>query len=175
MTQTKEQQSIVWDYYKPRQIHAWNMMVMAWRELEHTDQNAMPEGFETEYHWENFILRLWLYRTTVLTLAKIDAVASNARKAVERFDAQFEMNGRNGLKALRDMIEHFDDYAAGKGRGPAQRDADLDPFRSFTKDEYERGSFRLERAKSLSAVIALQADAKIVSDEFIAWFHSPSQ
>lgn len=172
MAQTKQQQSVVWDYYKPRQTHAWNMVVLAWRALDQIVEDAMPEGFETEYCWENFIIRLWLYRTTVRTLTKIDQIATGARDAIKRFDAQFDMNGQNGLKALRDMIEHFDDYAAGAGRGPAQREVDLDPFRSFTKDHYERGTFRLERLKSLDATIALQADAKKVSDEFITWFHS---
>lgn len=174
MMQTKEDQSIIWDYYKPRQTHAWNMVVLAWRALEHLDPETDLD-FEAEYFWENYIIRLWLYRMTVRALTKIDRVATDARAAVQRFDDQFDMNGNNGLKALRDMIEHFDDYAAGIGRGPAQRETDLDPWRLITKDQYERGCFRLERARSLEATIALQSDAKNLSDEFIRWFHSPTQ
>lgn len=152
MAQTKDEQSLIWDFYKPRQTHAWNMVVLSWRAFEQMSPEA-ELSFETEYCWENFIIRLWLYRTTVSALMKIENVAGSAKQAIARFDATFETNGRNGLKALRDMIEHFDDYAAGRGRGPAQRDTDLDPFRSFTLECYERGNFRLERAKCLEAAI----------------------
>ncbi|WP_085939908.1 hypothetical protein [Azospirillum sp. B4] len=174
MKKTKEQQSIIWEFYKPRQVHAWNMLVLSLDSLEHLSHED-ERGFEAEYAWENVIIRLWLYRTTVQTLIKIDRVAIDAQQAVKRFDANFDIGGRNGLKALRDMIEHFNDYAAGAGHGPAKRDIDLDPWRTFTKDCYERGSFRLERMKSLEAAIALQADAKKASDEFIAWFRSSPQ
>ena len=91
---------------------------------------------------------------------------------MKTFDANFEMNGQNGLKAIRDMIEHFDDYAAGRGRGPAVRDSDLDPWRAVSQDRFERGRFVLERANSYEAAIRLRADAKGISDEFIRWYKS---
>ncbi len=69
------------------------------------------------------------------------------------------------------MIEHFDDYAAGMGRGPANRDKDLDPWRTITKDRYERGQFTLNRSASYSAAIKLRTDAKSVSDNFIEWYN----
>ena len=172
MTQPKIDQRLIWDYYKPRQTHSWNMVCLALNTLEQLDP-AEGLRFEAEYCWENLIIRLWLHRTTVRTLTKIDRIAASARDAVKRFDAQFAMNGRNGLKALRDMIEHFDDYAAGNGRGPGQRETDLDPWRSFTKDYYERGGFRLERVKSFDAIVALQRDAKMASDDLIGWLNSP--
>jgi len=174
--QTKEEQTLIWYYYKPRQTHAWNMVVLAWRALEHVDEDDdNGSGFEAEYCWENFIIRIWLYRTTVRTLTKISKIAIDAQEAVKRFDAIFDIGGVNCLKTLRDIVEHFDDYAAGTGHGPAQRNADLDPWRSFTKDFYERGSFRLERTKSYDAAIALQTDARRASDKFIEWLHSSSQ
>ena len=176
MTQTKEDQTIIWDFYKPRQTHAWNMFFRAWHALEHLDEDSdNMSGFETEYYWENFVIRMWRYRTTINTLTKINKITSDAQEAVRRFDANFAIGSVNQLKALRDMIEHFDDYAADKGRGPAKRCDDLDPWREFTKDYYRRGSFRLERAKSYDAIIALQADAKMASDKFIKWLHSSSQ
>jgi hypothetical protein len=165
----REEQALVWNYFSPRHTHAWNMLVLSWRQLEQINDNT-EIGFETEYHWENFILRLWLYRTTVMTLAKLDAVKSDASRIVEEFDNSFKTNGYSQLKALRDMIEHFDDYASGLGRGKAERDRDLDPFRHFTRDCYERGKFRLERKCSYSAAIKLQSGAKIVSKSFINWY-----
>lgn len=138
----REEQSLIWDYYKPRHTHAWNMLVLSWRELDHLTEET-DVGFEVEYFWENFILRLWLYRTTVKTLIKLDIVKNDALHAISNFDAAFTKNGCNELKALRDMIEHFDDYAAGEGQGQAERDTDLDSWRTFTKDIYERGQFRL--------------------------------
>ena len=71
------------------------------------------------------------------------------------------------------MIEHFDDYAAGEGRGPAELKRDLDPWRTdTTRDRYERGLFCLERHRSYAAAIKLRADAKSVSDKFIQWYKS---
>ena len=49
------------------------------------------------------------------------------------------------------MIEHFDDYAAGKGRGPATRDGELDPWRSVSRDRFERGRYVIERAPAYDA------------------------
>ena len=111
-----EKQAIIWDYYKPRHTHAWNMLVLSWRALEaYTDG---PEtAFEDEYLWENFIIRLWLYRTTVRTLTHLQVVKADAEAMIARFDQSFQSDGKNALKAIRDMIEHFDDYAADKGRG----------------------------------------------------------
>lgn len=94
------------------------MLVLSWRALKTlADENA--EEFEDENLWENFIIRLWLYRTTVKTLTR--AVCADARDNIAKFDQSFEADGQNGLKAIRNMIEHFDDSGAGKGRGPATR------------------------------------------------------
>ena len=60
----------------------------------------------------------------------------------------------------RDMIEHWDDYAAGKGRGPANRLRDQDPWRKVTADRFERGSFTLELTTFFDAAVELRADAK---------------
>jgi len=145
------------------------MLVLSWRSLEELDETP-DTGFETEYHWENFILRLWLYRTTVRTLVKLDHVSDQAKAVVNTFDGTFMADNRNQLKALRDMIEHFDDYAANQGRGPATRSSDLDPWRTITCDRYERGQFVLERKRSYDAAIKLRADAKTVSGAFIQWY-----
>jgi hypothetical protein len=167
---TREEQGLIWDYFKPRHTHAWNMLVLSWRDLDQL--NEEDGGFESEYHWENFIIRLWLYRTTVLTLTKLNAVEGKAKIGVKTFDDVFIVNDGNGLKALRDMIEHFDDYAAGVGRGPATRERDLDPWRLVSRDRYERGLYCLERSKSYDAALRLRANAKCVSDEFTHWYNS---
>ena len=164
-----EQQAVVWDYYKPRHTHSWNMLVLSWRALETlTDEEDI--GFEVEYLWENFIIRLWLYRSTVRTLTRLSVVSAEAQGIRKRFDRCFQSDGHNGLKAIRDMIEHFDDYAAGTGRGPATRDGELDPWRKVTRDRFERGRFVIERASAYDAAIRLRSDAKQVSDAFIAWY-----
>jgi len=167
----REAQVRIWDYYKPRHTHAWNMLVLSWRELEQLNDET-DVNFETEYFWENFIIRLWLYRTTVSTLMKLTPVEYKAKNTLKSFDWAFDHNGQNGLKALRDMIEHFDAYAAGEGRGPANRGSDLDPWRKFTRDRYRRGQFLLERKRSCAAAIKLRAGAKRVSDEVIQWYKS---
>jgi hypothetical protein len=168
-----EEQGLVWDYFKPRHTHTWNMLVLSWLALEQFDEDdENPIPFGSEYLWENFIIRLWLYRTTVKTLVKIAAVKDVAKTIVETFDGSFVSNGRNGLKALRDMLEHFDDYATGDGRGPAERSPDLDPWRTITKDRYERGAFHLDRDISYDAAIKMRADANAVSDKFIEWYKS---
>jgi hypothetical protein len=155
----RDRQALIWDYYKPRHTHAWNMLVLSWRELDRlSDETDL--GFGTEYCWENFILRLWLYRTTVNTLTKLPAVESGAKNVVAAFDGVLDDNGENGLKALRNMIEHFDDYAAGAGRGPAIRERDLDPWRTISRDRYERGQYVLERRKSYDAAVELHSSAK---------------
>ena len=120
-------QAVIWDYYKPRHTHAWNMLVLSWLALE-TLADEDVEAFEDEYLWEN------------------------------------------GLKAIRDMIEHFDDYAAGKGRGPATRGGKLDPWRTVTRDRFECGRFVIDRASAYDAAIRLRTDAKRVSDAFIVWY-----
>lgn len=147
------------------------MLVLSWRALDELDADNVV-GFEIEYLWENFIIRLWLYRTTVKTLSKLEAVQVDADKALNLFDRTFDQHGRNGLKAIRDMIEHFDDYAAGAGRGPAVRKRDLDPWRTISKDRYVRGIWQLERGKSYDAAITLRASAKATSDVFIKWYMS---
>ena len=166
---SREEQGVIWDYYKPRHIHAWNMFVLSWCALEDLDDRDY-QGFQVEYCWENFIIRLWLYRTTVKTLAKLPVVTDDAQSALRAFDMVVDANGRNDLRALRNMIEHFDDYAAGEGHGPAERRSDLDPWRSFTKDTYDRGRFHLERGKCYEAANKLRLDAKQVSDKFIQWY-----
>lgn len=169
-----EEQGVIWDYYKPRHTHAWNLLVLSWRELDQIKDTVeeFDLGFEVEYRWENFIIRLWLYRTTVRTLRKLSPVESATNQAIAKFDKTFQVNSRNGLKALRDMVEHFDDYAAGIGRGPATRRGDLDPFRHFTKDVYQRGQFNLERNTALEAANQLRSDANDLSNQFIEWFHA---
>jgi hypothetical protein len=171
---SREEQGLIWDYFKPRHTHAWNMLVLSWRELDQSHDET-EVGFEIEYFWENFILRLWLYRTTIRTLTKLNFVEGEAKRVLKTFDGFFDTNGRNALKALRDMIEHFDDYAAGKGQGPARRERDLDPWRKITRDRYERGLFCLERHQSCEAAIKLRADAKGVSDKFIQRYKLPDE
>jgi hypothetical protein len=160
---SREEQAVVWDYFKPQHTHAWNMLVFSWNQLD----SETELGFEIEYHWENFILRLWLYRTTVKTLTRLQAIEGEAKSALNEFDNVFRLNGRNQLKALRDMIEHFDDYAAGVGKGPATS------WRMIDRDRFERGQFCLEREKSLAAAIKLRSEAKRVSSAFIRWYKSP--
>ena len=164
-----EEQVTIWDFYKPRHTHSWNMLLLSWREFEGLDPET-DAPFAAEYCWENFIIRLWLYRTTVKTLTRLTIVEADARNALKSFDKTFDSRGINALKALRDMIEHFDDYAAGMGRGPALRERDLDPWRRFSKDEYERGDFCLLRTTAYEAAAALRNDARSVSDKFIRWY-----
>jgi hypothetical protein len=164
-----EKEALIWDYYKPRHTHTWNMLVLSWRALENFTESA-DSAFEEEYLWENFILRLWLYRSTVKTLARLTVVHQEANTIINRFDGCFELDGKNALKAIRDMIEHFDDYAAGIGRGPATREGELDPWRWVSRDRFERGRFTIERAEAYDAAIRLRSDAKRVSDIFIGWY-----
>jgi hypothetical protein len=168
----RDEQGLIWDYFKPRHTHAWNMLVLSWRELDQSDDETRLD-FKVEYSWENFIIRLWLYRTTIKTLTKLKFVEGKATRVLAKFDGVFKSNGVNALKALRDMIEHFDAYAAGEGHGPGERERDLDPWREIAKDRYERGLFCLERQQSYEAAIKLRADAKGVSDEFIKWYKLP--
>ena len=98
---SREEQAVVWDYFKPRHTHAWNMLVLSWSQLDQLDNNETELGFETEYHWENFILRLWLYRTTVKTLTRLQTVEGDAKSAINEFDNVFSLNGRNQLKGNR--------------------------------------------------------------------------
>ena len=71
---------------------------------------------------------------------------------------------QNGLKAIRDMIKHFDDNAAGKGHGPAPRDGELDLRLTVMRIRYI-----IESASTCDAAIRLRSGAKQVSDAFIAW------
>lgn len=104
-----------------------------------------------------------------LLVPGLDAVADDAKGIIATFDRSFEQGGKNGLKAIRDMIEHFDDYAAGVGCGPATREGELDPWRTVTPDRFERGRYALDRAVAYDAAIQLRTDAKRVGDKFIAW------
>ncbi|MGB8813748.1 MAG: hypothetical protein WCC57_11235 [Paracoccaceae bacterium] len=115
------------------------MLVLSWRALEAFTEDHRT-AFEDNYFWENSIIRLWLYRTAVKMLTRLPVES-----------------GKNGLKAIHDMIEHFDDDAAGVGRGPASR------------DRFERGRFVIERATVYDAAIRLRSDAQSVSDKCIAW------
>jgi hypothetical protein len=147
------------------------MLVASWRELLLFDaEEVIFPTFGAEYLWENFIIRLWIYRTTVKTLIKLVAIKDEAESVIRTFDDAFQINDRNGLRALRDMIEHFDDYAADTGRGPLERSHDLDPWRTITKERYERGAFHLDRHQSYEAAIKIRANAKKVSDKFIEWY-----
>jgi hypothetical protein len=170
-TTTADEQCIIWDYYKPRHTHAWNILQLATQQLVEAPHVS---GFETEYAWENLIIRLCLYRNTVNTVTKISVVADEAKKIVQRFDSKFTQNEKNSLIALRNMLEHFDDYAAGHGRGPAERHADLDPWRTVTVEKFSRGQFELELYPSMEAANTLRLDAKSVSDKFISWYKKES-
>lgn len=46
------EQGVVWDYYKPRHTHSWNMLQLA---AQHLVKTSDEQGFETEYAWENLI------------------------------------------------------------------------------------------------------------------------
>lgn len=166
-----ESQLAIWEYYKPRQTHTWNMLFLANRALGQYREDG-DDGFEVEYLWENFIIRLWLYRATVLALAKMPAIKAKADALIRDFDSHFQIDGFNGLKAVRDMIEHFDDYAAAKGRGPATRESELDPWREISRDRFERGRFVIQRASAYDAVVQLRSGAKRVGDEFIAQYNT---
>jgi len=167
----KNEQAAIWELYKPRHTHSWNMLVLSYNHLASAESDPSL-GFEIEYLWENFILRLWLYRMTVKSLTHIPHIADDAANAIERFDLAFRENGHNTLKALRDMIEHWDDYAAGKGRGPAERWRDLDPWRSISVSRFARGKLHLELSKSYEAAIALRADATCACRKFSDWYKS---
>lgn len=144
------------------------MLVLSWRELDRAKDND-EDGFESECFWKNFILRLWLYRTTVQILTKLSSVKCEAKDILKSFDAVFTTNEENTLKTLRDVFEHFDDYAADMGRNAkVDRVRDVDPWRIVTTERYERGQFVLERKTSYAAAIKLRDDAKQVSDSFIA-------
>jgi hypothetical protein len=147
------------------------MLVLSWGQLDALS-NESELGFETEYHWENFILRLWIYRTTVQTLKRIQAINDDAKNALGQFDSLFIHNGRNMLQDLRNMIEHFDERAAGIWRGLGTRTGELDPWRTFNRDKYERGLFCLERGPSYSAAIRLRLEAERMSAAFIQWYKS---
>lgn len=164
---TADEQCVIFDYYKPRHTHAWNMLQIAAQQLVEIPNVS---GFETEYAWENLIIRLCLYRNTVNTLTKIYVVTDEAKKVVQQFDSKFTRNEKNSLIALRNMLEHFDDYAAGLGRGPAERPTDLDPWREVTVEKFCRGQFELKLHLSMEAADALRLDAKSVSDKFISWY-----
>lgn len=161
------EQGIVWDFYKPRHTHAWNMLQVS---AQHLVKTADAINFETEYAWENLIIRLSLYRNAVKTLTKLPAVVLDTEQALSRFDAAFTKNEKNALTALRNMFEHFDDYAAGEGRGPAKRSVDLDPWRFIDVEEYSRGQFKICLTPSMEAANNLRSDAKVISDKFIRWY-----
>jgi len=161
------EQGVVWDFYKPRHTHAWNMLQIAGKHLLKT---AEAIDFETEYAWENLIIRLSLYRNSVKTLTKLPSVAPDAEQALSRFDVAFTQNGRNALTALRNMFEHFDDYAAGVGRGPAERSTDLDPWRFISVEECSRGQFKILLTPSMTAANDLRSDAQAISEKFIRWY-----
>lgn len=167
--QTPEDLSVIWDFWKPRHTHAWNMLVISSNEIQ---RKTPADAFEIEYAWENFIIRLWLYRITNKTLLNLHPIKGKMLKTIEDFDATFSQSGKNTLKALRDMIEHFDDYASGRGRGPAKSEIDLDPWRSIMPDQYERGQFSIDRNASLMAANNLRLQTKEASDEFILWYHT---
>jgi hypothetical protein len=158
-----DEQSVVWDFYKPRHTHAWNMLVLSYRAFDTFDEE---DGFACEYCWENFIIRLWLYRTTVNTLTKIDFIKDEAVAAVAAFDLPFMIGGDNALRAIRNMLEHFDEYAADDGRGPATRRGELDPWRAVSPDRFERGRFVIDRAVAYNTAIALRAAATALSKKF---------
>lgn len=166
------EQSVIWDYYKPRHTHSWNMLQIA---AQHLVKTADLIDFETEYAWENLIIRLALYRNVVKTLTRLSVVEREAIQALDRFDSAFTQNGKNALIALRNMFEHFDDYAAGLGRGPAERDVDLDPWRIIGVEEYSRGQFTIQLVSSMDAANNLRSDSKDISDKFIHWYKKETQ
>lgn len=143
--------AVIWDYYKPRHTHAWNMLVLSWRELYRFDEPRRIKGFEIEYAWENFILRLWLYRVTVNTLTTMDLVTKDAKTAIAKFDQAFMIKDINTLQAIRNMFEHFDEYAAGLGRGPATRADHLDPSRPLNSRYFVRDNITIDRMKAFDA------------------------
>ena len=147
------------------------MLVLSWRAFEDMSIEQKALG-ELDYCWENFFIRLWLFRTSISTLTKIPHIQEDANRALETFDGQFVNGGIHQLKAIRNMIEHFDDYAAGKGRGPAERDKELDPWRTYDIDRYERGRLSFSRLESYQAAIDLNSAAKEVSKTFISWYKS---
>lgn len=161
------EQSKIWDYYKPRHTHSWNMLQIAAQHLVKTED---VKDFEIEYAWENLIIRLALYRNVVKTLTKLTIVKCEAEQALNRFDSTFTQNGKNALIALRNMLEHFDEYAAGLGRGPCERDTDLDPWRFINVEEYSRGQFKIQLTASMVAANNLRTEAKDISDHFISWY-----
>lgn len=68
------------------------MLVISWAALENLDDTDDYE-FEIEYSWENFIIRIWFYRTTVNTLTKLSVVDDDAQNVLKLFDKAFDANG----------------------------------------------------------------------------------
>jgi len=63
-----------------------------------------------------FIVALTRVRRAAVLAAKVPSITNDMQKAVKEFDAALPM-----LKNMRDIAEHFDDYALDKGRIKAVR------------------------------------------------------
>lgn len=159
-----------WDYFKPRHTHAWNMLCFSWEAFDKLSEDQIS-NFEQDYCWENYFIRLWLYRTTVNTLTKLPQISQQAKKQIHIFDSSFEKDGKNQLRAIRNMIEHFDDYATGAGRGPALRETELDPWRTYDQENYERGRYSFNRQNSMRSANNLRLGTKPLCSELINWFN----
>jgi hypothetical protein len=63
-----------------------------------------------------FIVALTRVRRAAVLAAKVPSISDDMQKAIKEFDATLPM-----LKNMRDVAEHFDDYALDKGRLKAVR------------------------------------------------------
>ena len=91
--------------------------MLSWRELDQYQFNDETDfGFEAEYLWEiSYSASGCAERSSDFDQAKF--CKGRGGVCLENIRWRLDINGKSSLKALRDMIEHFDDYAAGGGAG----------------------------------------------------------
>jgi hypothetical protein len=135
-------------------IAVWTVQIQ--RRRLSTDE---PEDGEFIFRrWADFqffIIALTRLRRAAALAAKVPALASDIQKAIHEFDAAVP-----ALKNMRDVAEHFDDYALDKGRTKSVRRAQLE-VGSFNNTELEWLGYRLNADDALKAARRLFQKIKL--------------
>jgi len=160
-----ENQCLIWDNYRQRHIHTWNMLQLA---VKHLAETKTTENSEIQYAWENLVIRMVIYRYTVKNLVRLKCVNKKANMINKKFDSVFRINGRHVLMALYNVFKHFDEYKAN------DRGKELDPYGTITVEEYNHGTLKLQLSQCIQAATELRNGANYVGHEFIEWYERES-
>ncbi len=169
--QTKDDQATIFGFFEQRHKTTWNILFTAHEELKN---EGHKDPWMILYRWENYIIRLYLYRKTCNMLRKITYLKKETNLILKKFDQNFKPQNvdihQDILTDLRHIFEHFDDIASGGGNNKVISRLAINTHKDFSNDKYNLGHYSLDRDFSFTAATELHEDINKIKKNFYEYY-----